>query len=118
MNETNAEQVLVFWPCPLHSDVRSTTKTIKVTPFGHEGVTAAQLYKYQGTGKRIWGRWGGLGGAHVVLDLADDGAAEGVEISVILEAPHHLRSSRLPPPAEAAEVGHGDGERGAVAPNF
>lgn len=45
------------------------------------------------------------GEAYVVLDLPNDGAAEGVEIAVILEPPHHLRSRRPP----RLEIAHGIG---------
>ena len=52
--------------------------------------------------------------AYVVLDLADDGAAEGVEVAVVLEAPHHFLRGRLPPHVVASDVGHREG--GAAAP--
>ena len=46
-------------------------------------------------------------GAYVVIDIEDDGAAERVEVPVVLGTPHHLSPRRLPPHAEFAEIAHG-----------
>jgi hypothetical protein len=49
--------------------------------------------------------------AYVFLDPANDGAAEGVEVAVILEPTDHFRRSQRRPHAEIAH-GSGDGRRG------
>jgi len=65
-----------------------------------------------------WGKgFGGLtfGEAYVVLDLPNDGAAESIEVAIILEPPHHLRCRRQPPQGAAARIAHemGSGSSGS-----
>jgi hypothetical protein len=54
---------------------------------------------------------GHLGGAYVFLDPADDGAAEGVKVAVVLKPPDNFCRRKRPPHAEIAH-GSGDGRRG------
>jgi len=49
------------------------------------------------------------GEAYVVLDLPNDGAAESIEVAIVLEPPHHLRSRWRPPHGAAARIAHGNG---------
>ena len=59
-----------------------------------------------------WGKgFGGLtfGEAYVVLDLPNDGAAESIEVAIVLEPPHHLRCRRRPPHGASARIAHGNG---------
>ena len=49
------------------------------------------------------------GEAYVVLDLPNDGAAESIEVAIVLEPPHWLRCRRWPPHGAAAMIAHGNG---------
>jgi len=86
---------------------------IKVPPRAGLGTTNNEIAKPWGKG------FGGLdvwGEAYVVLDLPNDSAAEGVEVAVVLEPPHHLRRRRRP----RLGIVHGNGECWVEAsiPNF
>ena len=58
-----------------------------------------------------WGKgFGGLtfGEAYVVLDLPNDGTAESIEVTIILEPLHHLTCRRRPLQGAATRITHGN----------
>ena len=48
------------------------------------------------------------GEAYVVLDLPNDGAAESIEVTIILEPLHHLTCRRRPLQGAATRITHGN----------